>query len=73
MAIKLIDELLKAQGVIDTAFGEHTKQLVYDTNKERIKLLIRNAYNKEDIFMIFPPDLDETKFFGLMKTLYSYY
>ena len=70
---RVLDKLIKSVWIIDSVFGEHSPQLIYNTNRERIKGLLYRVYKKKDVYDVFPRDIDTDKLFSTLRTLYGYY
>lgn len=70
---RILDRLLSSVGIIDSVFGEHSDQIIYNTPRERVKGLLYRVRNKTDVYDVFPRDLDTDKLFSTLRTLYGYY
>lgn len=70
---KILDRFLWNIWLFQNVFWEITKNIVYDTEKEKVKTLLYKLYWKTDVFDLFPAELNEERVNGTLKTLFTYY
>lgn len=70
---KILDRFLWNIWLFENVFWKITNNIVYNSEKEKIKTLLFKLYWKEDVFDLFPAELDNARVESTLKTLFTYY
>lgn len=68
----VIDRFIQNTWLFDKIFGDRWLA-IYHSDREKLKLQLQQVYWYDDVFDIFPPELDIDKTDMLLKTLFTYY
>lgn len=65
---KIIDRFLQNRGLFPNVFWKYTDQVVFDSDKEKAKLILYRVYGFADIYEVLPPEIDENKIMDYART-----
>lgn len=70
---KILEQVVEFNGLFRKIFGETHDDIVYDTEAEFCRRMLREVWLFRDTDQIFPKILDEKRYFGTLETVFRFF
>jgi len=69
----ILKKLMTHYGLFENMFWKYWDDIIYDTDRELARKILKEWYNKTDVDKYFPEQVDVEKYNTTLKTIFTYY
>lgn len=69
----ILKKLMTNYWLFENMFWKYGDDILYNQERELARKILKNAYNKDDIDLFFPEQVDMDDYHATLKTIFTYY
>jgi len=69
---KILDIFLENIWLFDNIFWKNTWKIIYNSEYEKAKILLKQVYNYNNVDLLFPSQIDDQKLHKTLETMFRF-
>lgn len=69
----ILKKLMTNYGLFENMLGKYGDDILYDTDRELARKILKLWYNKKDVDLFFPEQVNMEDYQNTLKTIFTYY